>query len=115
MYYRIVFNNKTGKFLSVSKDILNSQLINKSNFILNPAKPWIRIIRNTSIVLNQDNKIISFIRNNPLESIKYKLINLEENKGTVNAMQKSATPKVRTNPNLGVFDLEYFSRYWWEL
>ena len=72
MYYRIVFNNKTGKFLSVSKDILNSQLINKSNFILNPAKPWIRIIRNTSIVLNQDNKIISFIRNNPLESIKYK-------------------------------------------
>jgi hypothetical protein len=38
VYYRIVFNNKSGKFLFVSKDILNPQLINKSNFLLNPAK-----------------------------------------------------------------------------
>lgn len=76
LYYRIVFNNKTGKFLFVSKDIMNSQIINKSIFILNPATvtryPWIRNIGNTSIVLNQENKIISFIINNPLESIKYK-------------------------------------------
>ena len=59
VYYRIVFNNKTGKFLFVSKDIINSvdsnrinqteksgslgvppvQLINKFNFILNPSPP----------------------------------------------------------------------------
>jgi hypothetical protein len=38
LYYRIKFKTKTGKFLFVSKDILNPQLINKSNFILNPTK-----------------------------------------------------------------------------
>jgi hypothetical protein len=38
VYYRIVFDNKTGKLLFVSRDILNPQLINKSNFILNPTK-----------------------------------------------------------------------------
>jgi hypothetical protein len=36
VYYRIVFNNKTGNFLFLSKDNLNPQLIN--NFNLNPTK-----------------------------------------------------------------------------
>jgi hypothetical protein len=35
--YRIVFNNVSGKFLSVIKDIINPELINKLNLILNPA------------------------------------------------------------------------------
>lgn len=100
--YNRVFNINTGKFIFESKD--NLQLENNYNLILDPSKTWVRTIGNTSIVLNQNNDIVSFIQDIKLEPIKYK-----DHKRLINPefkTQGSVTSQLMANPNFGVFDLE---------
>jgi hypothetical protein len=62
----------------------------------------VRNIGNTSIVLNKENDIVSFIQDIKLEPIKYK-----DHKHLINPDRKlSSTTSLITNPNYGVFDIE---------
>jgi hypothetical protein len=105
-YTRIVFHNKTGKLLFISKDSINNEnliYLNKDT-----SNHYVRESGNLSVALNQYNDIELFIKKIELPYIKYKEHNKIINQESNHNKSESGKPIPRRNPKFGVFDVETF-------